>query len=367
MINNAVLTLARSKLQQSTKKLCALEFNDDIDEIIDFLRKINPDILPDKEYIKQENANILKNKCEIISINDNKYPKLLKQTYLSPLMLSVKGNIDFLSSNTVAFVGSRTLDDGDVKIIHQIVKSINEVDVGVVSGLAYGSDIVAHIQSISTGTIAVMPCGFKYCYPKEHQEILDKIIDFGGIAISEFPFEEPPKQQNFIKRNATIVGLANSVIIARARSRRSGTMSSANFATKFNKNIYTLHFLGKNDGNEYLLDNNIANEITNLEELKYSILIDIANNENLVNNSDIILNTSSKENTKQSFLFSHNEGNSIANEVGNILLYSEKCQNIKKNESELQMLYQICCKELQPNDIEKREILKVLLEITLKI
>ena len=331
------------------------------------MKKINQDILPDEEYIKQENANILKDKCEIISINDNKYPKLLKQTYLSPLMLSVKGNIDFLSSNTVAFVGSRTLDTGDAEIVCQIVKSINEVDVGIVSGLAYGSDIVAHIQSISTGTIAVMPCGFKYCYPKEHQQILDKIIDFGGIAISEFPFEEPPKQQNFIKRNATIVGLANSVIIARARTQKSGTMSSANFATKFNKNIYTLQFLGENNGNKYLLDNNIANEITNLEELKYSMLIDIANNENLVNNTDINLRTSSKENTKQSFLFSHNEGNSIANEVGNILLYSEKCQNIKKNESELQMLYQICCKELQPNNMEKREILKVLLEITLKI
>ena len=367
MINNAILTLARSKLQQSTKKLCTLEFNDRIDEIIDFLRTIIPNKLPNKENIQQENANVLKNNCEIISINDDKYPKLLKQTPLSPIILTVKGNTDFLSSNTVAFVGSRTLDGGDAKIIHQIVESINEVDVGVVSGLAYGSDIVAHIQSISTGTIAVMPCGFKYCYPKEHQEILDKIIDFGGIAISEFPFEEPPKQQNFIKRNATIVGLANSVIIARARSRKSGTMSSANFATKFNKNIYTLQFLGKNDGNKYLLDNNIASEITDLDELKYSILIDIANNENLVNNTDVNLDESSPENTKQSFLFSHNEGNSIANEVRNILSYSEKCQNIKKNENELPMLYQICCKELQPNDIEKREILKVLLEIILKI
>ena len=362
MIAKNILTLARSNLQAATKKLCTEEFANNIEEIIDFLQTILPKKIATAEEINKEFASILKNKCEFLSINNERYPKLLKQTQLAPIFLTIRGNIDFLQSQNIAFSGSRQLDAEDFAIIREIVKTLNDLDIGIISGLAHGSDIVAHIQSIKTGTIAIMPCGLQNCYPKEHKDILEKIIDFGGTVISEFSFFEPPKQQNFIKRNATIVGMSNAVIIGRARDIKSGSMSSANFANKFNKQIYTLLFDGICKGNEFLLENNRATEITDLEELKYSILANIAENEM---QSDKKINKT-QSNKEKSFLFSNVGEKSIRNEVRNILLYSENCQEIKKNEANLMQLFNLCCEELQPDGNDRKEILKGLLEIVMK-
>ena len=366
ILEKALLKLARSNLHDEIKKLCAIEFyNEDINEIIDLLQKKVPEKLPTDEEIGTEIKAILKENCDILTINDNEYPKLLREINIAPVVLVVKGDKNVLLNNNIAVVGSRKTDIEDFGIIREIVKNINDLGFGVASGIARGSDIIAHIQSIKTGTIAVLPCGLKYCYPAEHKSILDKIIDFNGIVISGFSFFEKPKQYNFVKRNSLIVGLSDSVVLMRARNVKCGSMISANFAQKFNRSVYTLIFNNECDGNKYLLNRNLATEITSFTQLRYSILSDVAMNEvELSESKDLqMTNLSQSKNNlfanEQSFL-KQNTQNYIYNEVRNIIF--NKCGKIKKQESSFMFFYKMCCNDIKPNDKEKKEIIKALLE-----
>lgn len=357
MISKELLTLHGSELNDHLKHLCAVEFANDIGELIDFLKIKMPGKIPSEKVIQNEIKNIFSEKYDIVSLNDNKYPKLLKQTNIAPVMLSIKGNIDFLQNSSIAVVGSRKLDSEDFAVIREIVNVVNDLDIGIISGLAYGTDIVAQIQSLKTGTISVLPCGFKYCYPSEHKKIVDKIIDFGGTVISEFFFSEPPRKMNFVKRNAVLVGIAESIIVARARSIKCGSMISANYAYKLGKTIYTLMFNGESVGNKFLLEERQAVRITSFEKMKYSILCDIAKNENMLDNSfkDKVV-----ENIDTSLFESediYTKGN-IESKIENILNYL----NVKISISKIPYIFDICCKRINPSSDDRKKILIILLE-----
>ena len=50
---------------------------------------------------------MIKNKIEIININDNEYPKQLKEIYDPPISLYIKGNKEILKYTTIAVIGCR--------------------------------------------------------------------------------------------------------------------------------------------------------------------------------------------------------------------------------------------------------------------
>ena len=365
MIIKQYFQLARSKFYAETKKLCTDLFNNDISNIVEFIEQNFQNKLSQEHHLDDELETIFKNKIKILTINDKLYPHLLKQTESAPIILSVNGNTKLLDQNFTAVVGSRKLDTNDFQTINSIVEKINNCGFHIVSGLAYGSDIIAHIKSITFGTLAVLPCGLRHCYPNEHKIILNKIIDLGGAVISEFPFSEPPKQYNFIKRNATIVGISNAVVITRARKIKSGTMSSANFANKFHRKIYTFLFDGENDGNKYILSKLKAEQITDMENFRYSLLTNVVRNNyiNLNNNDSDNQNTNTKEIL---FLYSKVSDMSIEKEVVNILSHTEKCLKIKPNEKNLPKLFNICKEELQVEMEGQKTIFKTLLKICCK-
>lgn len=365
MISKTLLTLCRSNINVLTKRLCIEEFSNEIDEIVDFLKVKIPEKIPCIEDIQCEFTNFLKNNCDVIVINDNRYPKLMKENSFAPVLLSLKGNVDILSENSVAIVGSRKVDAEDFAIIRKFVEIVEELGCNTISGLARGSDIIAHVQSMTTGTIVVLPCGFQYCYPREHKYLLDKVIDFGGVAVSEFPFSEPPRRSNFIKRNSIIASVANAMIIARARTVNCGTMSSANFANKLGKSIYTLVFNGESEGNKFLLKNDKAIEIKSFEYLSYSILADIARNSNKCFEKEKNNNTNLLKKKTSLFMSSNVNYESILDEVRCILSYSENCHKIQKNASSIPSLFEICCEELNLSKKDRIKILKALFEILL--
>ncbi len=358
MTLKALITLHGTNINEQVKCLCAKEFADNIEEIVDFLKTKKPGRVPSETVIQNEITNHFKEKYDILSINDKRYPKLLKKINIAPVLLSVKGSIDFLQSSTIGLVGSRKLDTEDFSIIREIVRAVNDLDIGIISGLAHGSDIVAQIQSLKAGTITVLPCGFKYCYPLEYEKIIDKIIDFGGTVVSEFFFSEPPRKVNFVKRNAVIAGISEAMILTRARTLKCGSMISANYANSFKKTIYTLIFNGENDGNKFLLEKNQAIRVTSFEKLKYSILCDIANNEINYNLPD---NSKEKEEFNKKinlFTESANKKKTIKDKVEDIL-----CSlNFEINASKIPYVYDLCCKDNSLSVNDKQKILIMLLE-----
>jgi DNA processing protein len=104
--------------------------------------------------------------------------------------------------------------------------------------LAKGIDSYAHIACIKANgyTIAVVAHGLDQCYPKEHRELMQGIIET-GVVISEYPPDTMPRQEYFPQRNALMAGLCSKVLIAEA-AQKSGALITAKLVKEQGKELF---------------------------------------------------------------------------------------------------------------------------------
>ena len=178
-----------------------------------------------------------------IEINDEKYPKLLKEiNKQAPKKLYFKGSLDNeIFENCLAVVGSRKLTSYGKKVIEQIVTEIANKGITIVSGFMYGGDEAAHRAAIKAGgrTIAVMPCGIDLIHPEYQEKLYYQIQENKGLIISEYPENFPPEKWTYPKRNRIVAGLSKAVLVVEA-GLNSGTLITAEFARKFKRKIFSV-------------------------------------------------------------------------------------------------------------------------------
>ncbi|MFQ3575671.1 MAG: DNA-processing protein DprA [Cytophagales bacterium] len=118
-----------------------------------------------KEAVDKANKQLVlceKHNVEIVSFFSSEYPELLKKNTDAPTILYAKGNLNVLKKEKmVAVVGTRSATTYGKKITEEICKELVANDICVVSGLAYGIDIVAHKSTLQAEgeTIAVLGGG----------------------------------------------------------------------------------------------------------------------------------------------------------------------------------------------------------------
>lgn len=138
-------------------------------------------------------------KIKEISIENELYPKELRNIYNAPLKLYVLGNIEILNKKGVAIVGSRKETEYGKKVAIKISRELSENGINIISGLALGIDTYAHMGSIlanSKGkTIAVLGSGIDVIYPKQNVELARKIIQSGGCIVSEYPIRNKTRKK----------------------------------------------------------------------------------------------------------------------------------------------------------------------------
>lgn len=111
----------------------------------------------------------------------------------------------------------------------------------IVSGMARGIDTISHLSCIEAGgrTVAVLGCGFNNIYPPENETLFHKILETGGLVISEYEPNELANTKYFPARNRIISGISLGVLIIEA-AHRSGTSITANFARNQGKDIFCI-------------------------------------------------------------------------------------------------------------------------------
>lgn len=111
----------------------------------------------------------------------------------------------------------------------------------IISGLAEGIDTVSHLYSYNQlgKTIAVLGNGFNHIFPEDNKDLFKKILDNGGLAISEYPPNTKVKSQYFPKRNRIVSGLSLGVLVIES-TYRSGTSITAKLALSQNKKVFAL-------------------------------------------------------------------------------------------------------------------------------
>ncbi|BBE30031.1 DNA polymerase III [Tepiditoga spiralis] len=205
------------------------------EELIEAFEK---NLLPFKEDFNEKKKYLYdilsKKNIGIITYFDDEYPELLKEIPDPPVILYYIGDISLLKTNTVSVVGTRKPTEYGKKMCSLITNEINNYT--IVSGMAFGIDSIAHMNSKKT--IAVLGCGVDIIYPKANMHLYNKISNQGLIISEYFPGTKPAKY-TFPYRNRIIAGLSKSTIVIEA-AKKSGSLITANYAMDFGREVYAL-------------------------------------------------------------------------------------------------------------------------------
>ncbi len=185
-------------------------------------------------------ASIEKSGIKWVTIFDENYPKLLKQIYDLPTVIYYKGEMR-AEEKAIAVVGTRKITGYGRAVTEEFVKGLVEAGLTIVSGLARGVDSEAHLATIRAGgrTIAVLGGGLKNIYPPENRSLAERIIENGGLVLSEFPPDYPSMPGNFPARNRIISGLSQGVLVVEA-AEDSGSLITARLALEQGREVFAV-------------------------------------------------------------------------------------------------------------------------------
>src|SRR3984957_11200503 len=176
----------------------------------------------------------------LVPFTDSRYPCALHALCQSPIALYVAGNADGLNNPQLSIVGSRNPTPGGRDIAFEFAESLAACGLGITSGLAEGIDSAAHRGALAAQgvTFAILGSGVDIIYPRNNRSLSDE-IRFQGALISEFPLGEPPRRENFPRRNRIIAGLSLGTLVVEA-ARRSGSLITARLAGDHNRELFAV-------------------------------------------------------------------------------------------------------------------------------
>ncbi len=189
---------------------------------------------------EQEIAFIEKNAIQPIFYLDKNYPQRLRNCNDSPIMLYYKGNADLNAERVVAIVGTRMPSPYGKTTCEEILTELQPYKPLIVSGLAYGIDIIAHKKSLELNmpNIGVLGSGLNRIYPQDHRPTAQQMIHCGGI-LSEYISDTPPDREHFPMRNRIIAGMCDALIVVESAD-GGGSIISAKVANDYNRDVFAV-------------------------------------------------------------------------------------------------------------------------------
>lgn len=214
--------------------------NKQIIDIVTEAKYIKMCELLDDDFLNCEIAKYKKSNIIAITIADERYPAILKESYHPPLCLYCKGNIQLLSSYCIGVVGTRKPTDYGLVVTKQYVKEFVKHNITIVSGLALGIDTISHNVALNENgnTIAVLAGGLNNIYPATNHALANKIIQ-NNLLISEHRPDVSPMPYLFPMRNRVIAGLSHALLIPEA-GLKSGSMHTKNFAVDNGREVFAI-------------------------------------------------------------------------------------------------------------------------------
>lgn len=194
----------------------------------------------DKDLDK-ELEELARREIKLIRLDDKRYPRLLKEMALPPLVLFVKGKIKVLNQLAVTVVGTRQMTDYGRQVVERLVGDLVKKGVVIVSGLARGIDGMAHRVCLGGGgkTVAVLGHGLERVYPSEHRSLAEEIVRAGGALVTEYPLRYPVRRGNFPARDRIMAGLSWGTLVVEG-AKKSGTKITATQAVESGREVWAV-------------------------------------------------------------------------------------------------------------------------------
>lgn len=228
---------------------------------------------------EKEAAFIEKQAVSVLPFYADTYPDRLKHCLDGPLLLFGTGNIALRNRHVISIVGTRQITPYGVDCCRRLIADLAPLDPVIVSGFAYGVDIVAHQAALEHGlqTIGVLAHGLDRIYPAVHRKYWEKMKTTGGF-LTEFRSGNDPERENFVKRNRIVAGMAEATVVIES-AEKGGSLITANIANDYNRDVFAVpgRITDKySQGCNLLIKTQRANALTSAADLVYLLGWDVA-------------------------------------------------------------------------------------------
>lgn len=175
-----------------------------------------------------------------LELGDAHFPASLASVPHAPKKLYGLGDVEALDEG-LAVVGARRATPYGLGCAKRFASLAAERGVTIISGGARGCDAAAHEAALSAGgrTAVVLGGGIDEPYPAEHVGLFQRVVNAGGVLLSEHDWGVPPLPYAFRERNRIISGLARAVLIVEA-GLPSGTFSTADAALSQGREVWVV-------------------------------------------------------------------------------------------------------------------------------
>lgn len=254
----------------------------------------------DKSY--KELEDMASRGINFIGWSEGNYPSLLKECEDAPVGLYIRSSspIESLWNNRrmISIIGTRDLSPYGKEWCERLIGGLAEIPQKdkpiIVSGLAFGVDICAHISALkyNLSTIAVMATGPDEIYPNRHRGYAEQICNSTGSGlITDYTPGTAPLAIHFLRRNRIIAGLSEATVLVESKI-KGGGMMTARLADSYNRSVFALP--GRLDdtrsqGCNHLIHSRIATPIISVQDfLKELGIKHMKNNGNKKNTDNLI-------------------------------------------------------------------------------
>lgn len=240
-------------------------------------RIMNPKITPEEyaeafeTYIdKAESVISMQEEYGIttLTFQDECFPYSLRKIgHDCPPIIYCLSDMSLLTTETnrIAIIGARAASPIGLRKAYELGNKYAKEGNIIVSGLALGCDKSAHEGCLDADgrTIAIVASGLNITHPIENVPLQQRILENGGLILSEQPFGVKANPTRLVARNRLQAALSSSVILAEC-PQQSGSMHTMRFARKYHKRCLVVsypEYNDKNAGNELLINLALANAI----------------------------------------------------------------------------------------------------------
>lgn len=180
-------------------------------------------------------------KINSISPLKHKYLQIIDTIAKKPAILHYIGTLPDDRTPTVAIIGTRKPTTYGREVTYQLAYDLAKRGVVIISGLALGTDGIAHQAALDAGgrTIAVLASSIDDITPHSHRSLGEAIIKRGGAIISEYEPGAATYVAQFLARNRIVSGLSDAVVVTEA-SARSGTLATVTFALDQGREVFAV-------------------------------------------------------------------------------------------------------------------------------
>lgn len=198
-----------------------------------------------KQYLTANNMDVWlegynQRHIEFVTILDQEYPELLRQTPAPPWVLYTLGDKSLLNEPSIGMVGTRVPTAYGKKVSELLSRDLCEAGFTIVSGMARGIDSCCHTAALQAQgrTIAVLGTGINVIYPPENRSLHEEIVA-KGLVVSEYPIGKKSHPGLFPLRNRIIAGLSLGTVVVEADI-KSGSLITADAALEASREVFAV-------------------------------------------------------------------------------------------------------------------------------